>query len=100
MSMIMTKDGWRNLQPLYRGPGCYDYPLAREPVHVPGLLETMGVQSDPEHKVAEQYCQAIKRNTQYTRDHPWFIDEQQMLSVMSSKNVIPGFLIAQFDKRR
>lgn len=27
---IMTKDGWKQLQPLFRGYGCYSYPNAKE----------------------------------------------------------------------
>lgn len=97
MSLIMTANGWRRLAPLYRGPGCYDYPDAKEPTPVKSIPEEMGL--DPDfNAVCDQYCEAIQRFVRLPRNHPHFIDEQRMLSIIGQKRIVPGFHIAGYPK--
>jgi len=53
------------------------------------LLEQQGLD---ERSTAEQYCEAIYRHVALSRDHPYWIDERRMWSIMSSKRLIPGWV--------
>lgn len=93
MSLIMTAHGWKRLVPLCQ-VGCYNYPLTREPVHTPSLLEAAGLSTE---SVADQYCEAIQR-FKLPRSHPAHIDERQMLSIMGAKKIVPGFHVRGWPK--
>jgi len=53
------------------------------------LLEQQGLDAE---STAEQYCEAIYRHVSLSRDHPHWIDEQRMKTIMSSKRLIPGWV--------
>ena len=53
------------------------------------LLEQVGL---GEESTAEQYYEAIYRHVCLSRDHPYWIDERRMWSIMSSKRLISGWV--------
>lgn len=52
---IKTATGWKRLQPLYRGAGCYDYPHSQPASndhgrHLDGFVKFQGVEMTPQTK--------------------------------------------------
>jgi hypothetical protein len=64
------------------------YARTQAPAHVKSWLEQNNAGTE---STAAQYAEAIHRFVSFSKDHPDFIDKKEVMSIIGSKHVIPGW---------